>query len=326
MAQQNKSYTWLFLVALAMGVAALAGGLVLAIRHGEWALFSAGAVSVVLVLALWALASQTASGGTRTDDLLEQFNSAFMERMEQFSVMLNVISEQQLLSDRGKAVAFREKDREALRRAIREEMAGQHWDAALLLVADMEAAFGYREEAEQLRAEISQHREEAVRRLIIESRTRIDRDCGSEKWEEAMAEAQRLEQLYPGHELTAKLTQEVTDRRNAFKHRLLDGFNDAIARKDDEAAMTILQQLDLYLTPEEAQQIQGSARGFLKARIEGYREKYATCFREGRWRDAIRIGEDILANFPTSKLAQEVRDMMETLRSRAAGEAATATV
>jgi membrane protein implicated in regulation of membrane protease activity len=322
MAQRKGTHVWTFALAALLAVAAIVVGAVLAARFGEWTLLSAGVVGVVALLGLWGVAAQ--SDSCRTDEILERYSAAFAERTEQFSVMLNVISEQQLLSDRGKAVAFREKDRDALNRAIREEMASQQWDAALLLVADMETAFGYKEEALKLRAEIAQQREAHERRVLTDARLRIDRECASEKWDDALAEAQRLEQLYPGRELTLNLAQEVAARKEAYKNRLLAGFNDAIARKDDEAAMAILQQLDTYLTSEEVHKIQESARGFLKARIESYREKYATCVREGRWRDAIRIGEDILAGFPTSKLAQEVRDMMETLRQRAAGETAAA--
>jgi len=44
------------------------------------------------------------------------------ERLQYISVLLNQVSEQQLISERAKGIAFRESERDALRRAIREEM------------------------------------------------------------------------------------------------------------------------------------------------------------------------------------------------------------
>lgn len=315
--RQSSSLTWVFVLAMLFAVAVLALGAVVGVRQGQWAMLAAGCVSVVAVIVAWAMALQLAIVHGQSQTAWEQFNTTFTERMEQFSVMLNVISEQQLLSDRGKAVAYRDKDREALHRAIREETAGQHYDAAMLLVSDMENAFGYKQEAEQLRAEINQSRDNVIRRIATDARVRIDHACNSEKWDDALAEANRLSTLYPGHELTAGLPDEVQSRKDQFKRHLLDSFRDAIGRKDEESAMALLNQMDMYLTADEVREIRETAKGVLKARIEGYRERYTACVREGKWRDAIRIAEDIIAEFPTSKLAGEVSGMMETLLSRA---------
>lgn len=318
--KQSSSMTWVFVLAMLFAMFVVGLGAWLGLRKDQWSVLAAGCGSVVAVIVTWALTLELSSAQSQAQTGWEQFNTTFTERMEQFSVMLNVITEQQLLSDRGKAVAYREKDREALIRAIREETAGQHYDAAMLLISDMENTFGYRQEAEQLRAEINQLREAAVRRVVSEARMRIDRECSSEKWEEAMAEAQRVAALFPGNELAAPLPVEVQARKEAFKKHLLDSFRDAISRKDEEAGMELLNQLDMYLTGDEVREIREMARGVLKARIEGYRERYATAVREARWREAVRIGEDIISEFPNSKLAGEVAGMLETLRARATGE------
>src|SRR6185295_7427002 len=100
---------------------------------------------------------------------LEEVFTPLNERVEQLSVMLNLISEQQLLSDRAKSVAFREKDREALRRAIQEDIGRQDFEAAITLADEMERVFGYRGEAERLRQQISERKNENVRRAVSES-------------------------------------------------------------------------------------------------------------------------------------------------------------
>ena len=315
--KQSSPLTWVFVLAMLFAIAVLTLGATVGIRQGQWAMLAAGCVSVVAVIVAWALALQVAAIHGQSQTGWEQFNTTFAERMEQFSVMFNVISEQQLLSDRGKAVAYRDKDREALHRAIREETAGQHYDAAMLLVSDMENAFGYKQEADQFRSEINQARDTAIRRVVADARLRIEHACTSEKWDDAMAEATRVSALYSTHELAAPLPAEVQSRKDQFKRKLLDSFRDAISRKDEEAAMQLLNQMDMYLTPDEVREIRETAKGVLKARIEGYRERYTACVREAKWREAIRIGEDIIAEFPTSKLAGEVSGMMENLVTRA---------
>ena len=91
------------------------------------------------------------------------------------AILINMISEQQLLSDRAKSIAFRVKDREALRRAISEEVAKQDWEAALVLADEIERGFGYRGEAARVWQEVDQRRREAVQRQINDALGTIDR-------------------------------------------------------------------------------------------------------------------------------------------------------
>ena len=67
-------------------------------------------------------------------------------------------------------VAFRDKDRDALRRAIKEDLARRDWEAALVLVDDMETTFGYGAEAATFRQEINNHRQEVVRQQVHHGR------------------------------------------------------------------------------------------------------------------------------------------------------------
>src|SRR5581483_1427236 len=105
------------------------------------ALLASGVMGLIGVLAAWPITLSIDAARRPTLEHQEQLLTNLTERMEQISVMLNLISEQQLLSDKAKSVAFREKDRDALRRAIPEEMARSDWESALALVNDMEATF-----------------------------------------------------------------------------------------------------------------------------------------------------------------------------------------
>lgn len=282
------------------------------------------ASGLVLTLLTWSICRKIESSARRSEGNLSDITNLVSERMEQFSVMLNLISEQQLISERAKAVAFRDKDYEALHRAIREEMARGQYDAALLLVNDVENSFGYKQESEQLRAEIAQLRDAATRRIATEAIAQIDRDCSAEKWDQALGLADRLAATYPGHEMVVPLRQQVLQRKEAVKQVLLQRWRDAVARKDIDGSIDILRQLDIYVTAEEVSQLRDGALEIFKARIERLRERFKKSVHEKNWADAIEVGQDILADFPTSKLAQEVREMMDMLQTRKAEESATA--
>src|SRR5579884_3812605 len=101
-------------------------------------MLGAGCVALCIVICAWPITSAINRYAARSR---EEMCGPISERLDQMAILLNLMSEQQLLSDRAKAVAFREKDREALRRAVQEEMGRQDWEAAEALADDMERLF-----------------------------------------------------------------------------------------------------------------------------------------------------------------------------------------
>src|SRR5205823_9576842 len=130
---------------------------------------AAGCACVVGVLVTWPLAISLQENRETNCRQFEEAMTPMNERMEQLSIMLNLISEQQLLSDRAKSVAFREKDREALRRAIQEEIGRHDYEAALVLAGDMESVFGYKQEADGWREQVENARQDQFRKQIADA-------------------------------------------------------------------------------------------------------------------------------------------------------------
>jgi len=246
--------------------------------------------------------------------LLDNFN----DQMQQLALLVNLSAENQLISDRAKAVAFREKDRDAVRRAVSDEVARGDWEAALALVNDMETVFGYRSEAEQYRQDIAAQRQDVVQKQISEQMTSIDRYTNAQAWPQALQEAQRVMALFPNDEKVRHLPQEIESRRQACKKKLIDQWNEAVARHDVDESIEILKHLDTYLTAPEAESMQATARGVFKEKIGLLRTQFTMAVQDRRWAEALRLGDSIMTEFPNSRMAQEVRDMMEMLRQRAA--------
>src|SRR4051812_40525023 len=282
-----------------------------------WTLLATGCVCMVAVLVTWPLALSMQENREINCKQFEDILTPLNERMEQLSIMLNLISEQQLLSDRAKSVAFREKDREALRRAIQEDLARHDFEAAITLADEMERVFGYRGEAERLRQQINERKNENVRRIVNESMGVIERAIRAERWQDAHREADKIVAQFPDNEQVRNIPNEINNRRDQHKQQLRQSLQEAADRKDTDGAIEILKKLDAYLTPAEAETMQELARSVFKMKLENLRTQFSVAVQDHNWPEAIRIGDIIVRDFPNTQMAKEVRDSMENLRQRA---------
>jgi hypothetical protein len=313
-------------------VAALAAVILLAFggydaSHGRGhAMLIFGAAALLLVMCTWPVAMSIAASRRASEAERAVLGTNINQKLTEISAILTVISEQQLLSDRAKSVAFREKDREALRKAIREEMAAKDWDAALVLANGMEREFGYAQEAAALRTEINNNRSEVMQKHIGEAATSVEQHTRAERWSQAVREADQIQQMYPNDPRAKQLSVDIETRRQAHKRQLMDSWKEAVNRKDVDGSIEVLKRLDLYLTPPEAEAMQETARGIFKEKLNILKDQFSAAVQGHRWAEAIKIGDTIIHDFPNSRIALEVRDTMEPLRKRAAAPAEVAKV
>jgi hypothetical protein len=280
-------------------------------------------VSVIAVLAAWPMTMSLQAARAAEVRQHAEVIGLLNDRLQQISVLLNVVTEQQMLSDRAKSVAFRDKDRDALRRAIREDLARRDFEAALVLVHDMEGEFGYKQEAQRLREEINRQRQEIIRRQVAEASTQIDVLCRQERWSDALREAERLMGIYPEQEQVQRLPHDIETRRQNLKRQLLESWNDALNRKDIDGAIEIVKKLDPYLTRSEGETMQEAARQVFKEKLNALRVQFTLAYQDQRLTEALRIAETIIRDFPNSGIARELRETIDSLRHRAANEPET---
>ena len=320
------SFTWVYPIVFVLALAVFAAGIYLVATGRGWEMLAAGCASLVLVLCTWPVALGMQAWRASTLVSVDRNLDNVSERLEQFSVMLNLISEQQLLSDRAKAIAFREKDRDALRRAIAEEIVNGDWEAAMQLANDIENVFGSKQEADQFRAQVLEKHNEAIRWQINEAMNAIDRHVRSEQWHVAFTEAHQLASRFPTNDQVRNLPQEIEGRRQAHKRQLVESLHDAVARKDNDGAIEIVKKLDQYLTPAEATEYQETVRHIFKEKINSLRTQFTMAVKEENWVESVRLGETIMRDFPNSQMAREVREMIDPLRQRASQPAEAAGV
>ena len=310
-----------FGIALAVALAIFGVGVYLAVTTKQTFLLSDGIFATLIVAVTWPLASGMAAWRCSAEGERANMLKAVDQRLAHMAELLTTLSQQQLLSDRAKSVAYRNKDRQALRDAIREEMNAKDWDAALVLANDMEREFGYTQEAAALRADINNNRAEVIRRQVGEAIGAVDQHVAAEQWTQAVREAERVMQLYPNDPHAQALPEKIEQRRQQHKRALRESMDAAAARHDYDGALETLRRLDPYLTPAEAGGMQEMVRGLLRDRINSFKDQFIKAVHEERFADAVRIGEVVKSEHPNSRIALEITDdLLVSLRQRAAGQ------
>lgn len=273
---------------------------------------SAGVVVILaygLILALLGVESST----RLAHDSISRLESL----MEASQASLKRISDLAPLSDQAKALIYREREVDAVREIIHECLARQDYRQAEQLIERMANQFGFLAEAERFRAEVAANRENTSDQKVNAAIERVNETIAEKKWARAMRESERLLQVFPGNERVKALPKRVEDARDQHKRGLLKQYDDAVKRNDVDYSIQLLKELDMYLPPQEAAALEESARGVFRAKLHNLGVQFAIAVTDKQWRAAVKTGEEIVQEFPNSRMAAEVRQKLDALRQRA---------
>jgi tetratricopeptide (TPR) repeat protein len=230
---------------------------------------------------------------------------------------LSTISENIRLSDAARALAHREQEIDALRAVIRQDIRDGKWEAALYLVDEIERRFGYKEEAEQLREEVDDARISAINAKLGEAIALVEAHFQAHQWDRAQREIDRLLHALPDNPRVLGLQSRMRELREEHKQELRLAWEDAVRRCDTDHAIDVLRALDQYLTADEVQELQDSARNVFKEKLLQLGVQFRFAVTEKRWQDSLSIGLELIRDFPNSRMANEVREVLDMLRERA---------
>ncbi len=277
-----------------------------------------GALSLAVILATVPIAMRQAAAKsqTRHDD------RALIRGFEQLSKRLETMVQEGGLSEAAKRVLHRREERDLLTRAIEQDITDEDWEAAMVLVRELAERFGYRADAEEFRSRIDHARAETLDRNVGEAMSRLDSMLENRNWAEAYREASRIERLFPDSPRVENLRNHVDQARRRYKVDLERQFLHAAERDEVDRAMKLLKQLDEYLSEGEAEQLREVARGVVSKARENLGARFKLLIEDKEWSEAVRVGERLMKEFPNTRMAEEVRDMIDGLRTRA--EQATA--
>ena len=211
----------------------------------------------------------------------------------------------------------------ALGKAIHEDIVRQDFEAAMVLVTEMSQTYGYRQEAEDYRDEITRARAAATAQQINQAIAHFEGMLERFEWDGAAAEAAKLQRLYPPTPPPCAISASGRrESRETHKHDLERKFLQAAERDDVELAIETLKELDKYLTESEAEPFRETARGVIGKKRQNLGVQFKLAVHDKEWTQAVRVGEQIIREFPNSKMADEVRGMLDLLVNELPGEQA----
>lgn len=244
-------------------------------------------------------------------------DTALRDEIARLQRVISQLSEQSALSDDARRVLNRKRERELLRAAIDEDIAAEDWDAAMVLVKELAEQFGYRSDAEEFRQRIEQARYETVQRKVNESVSRLDGLIMQRRWDQASIEAARIGRLYPDSPKVEGLRHRVEHARQLYKTDLERRFLVSAEENRIAEAMDLLKELDAYLTEAEAEPYREVARGVIGKAKENLGAQFKLAVQDRAWSRAADIGGQIIDQFPNSRMAVEVRQVLDSVRARA---------
>ena len=186
------------------------------------------------------------------------------------------------------------------------------------MILRMEQQFGYKDQADRLRALVRANREATIEGRANDAITRIEQILAQKNWERATRESQRLLEAFPSNERVRQLPAKIAAARAEQKRVLLSRYDEAVKRNALDESISLLQELDRYLTPQEAAALQESARGVFRAKLNSLGVQFSLAMDAKRWDQAVSIGEQIMRGYPNSRMAIEVRQKLDQLKHLAA--------
>ncbi len=301
------------LVGVLCGAAAVRGVLS---NQGDWVLV--GLIGLVVTLCTLPIAlKRSPAQATDGSAVLEKELHELRGQVRGLTRSIEEMQESLILSDDARRVINRKRERELLRKAIQEDINTEDWDAAMVLIRELAERFGYRADAEEFRQKVETARFTTMDRRVGEAVRGLEALIAQCEWDAALSEAARVARLFPDSPRTEGLRHRVTAARERYKADLERRFLHAAEAERVDEAMDLLKQLDQYLTEDEGEQFREVARGVIGKARENLGVQFRLAVQDRMWERAAEIGERIIAEFPNTRMASEVRAMIDTIRERA---------
>jgi hypothetical protein len=218
------------------------------------------------------------------------------------------------VSDAVKAIAFRDEDRQSLREAVFEKLKQKDFEGAYEIIDEIGIHSGYRVLAGELRTQVDSYRnateDERIDQAIEHIRTLL-RNC---HWARASIQIESLIKEYPSSDQAKALRQELIETKEERKKILLAAWDDAVQQGETDRSLEILRELDMYLTPNEGLALQEAAKDVFKTKLHNLGVQFAMAISNKQWDEALEIGQQIMRDFPNSRMSMEIQDKLDVLR------------
>ena len=243
---------------------------------------------------------------------LEQVTSA----LEKIHAGLAQINQSARLSETAKAIASRDIDRQSLREAVFDKLQQHDFDAAYEIIVEIAERTEYKDMADELQMQADQYRDATEQERTNQVIAHIEKLLDDFQWARASSQIEGLIMANPDLEKAKSMRQRLLDKKEGHKRILLAAWDDAVKRQETDRGLEILKELDLYLTPNEALALQEAAKDVFRTKLHNLGVQFSIAVTEKRWVQALEVGEQIITDFPNSKMSEEIHDKIDILRQK----------
>ena len=266
-------------------------------------------VAVLIMLSkVFKIPDALAENGTKLDKIVET--------LEKSRAVMAQINQSTRLSETARTIAFRDVDRQSLREAVFDKLQQQDFDTTYEIIDEIAHSTEYQELAEQLRAEADRYRDATDAERINQVIAHIEKLFESSQWAKASILIERLIKAEPDSEEAKAMRQRLLDKKQERKKILLTAWDDAVKRQDTDRSLEILRELDLYLTPNEGLALQEAARDVFRTKLHNLGVQFSLAVSGKQWDKALKTGQQIIRDFPNSRMAEEIRERMDILKQK----------
>jgi TolA-binding protein len=270
------------------------------------------AVIIAALVTLVTKTSRLVDAAQQRDSRLEQLEGS----LEKIREELGQITQNSRLSESARQIAFRDNDRRAIRDAVFDKLQQQDFENTYRIISEMEALPGFKDLAGQLRLQADNYRGATAKERINQLIGHIERLFEDHQWAKASTQIERLIQTDPKNEMAQQMRQKLVEKKEERKKVLLQAWDDAIKRQATDRSIEILKDLDMYLTPNEALALQEAARDVFRTKLHNLGVQFSLAISDKQWAAALQTGQQIIHNFPNSRMAEEIAGRMEILKRR----------
>ncbi len=227
---------------------------------------------------------------------------------------LTEINQSTRLSETAKAIAFRDTERTSLQEAVSGKLNERDFEAAYELIDEITQRPGYHEFGLQLRIEADRHRSAVRHERVTDVIASIETLLGDHEWSKASVQIEGLVQAYPDSERARAMRQRLFSLKEQHKKSLLNEWDQAVQRSDTDRGLEILKELDHYLSPNEALALQEAAKDVFRSKLHNLGVKFSLAVSDKNWSEAMDVGQQIITDFPNSRMSEEIRTKMDVLK------------
>jgi hypothetical protein len=241
---------------------------------------------------------------------LEELTNAF----EQIHAGLAQINKSTRISDTVKSIAFKDADRQSLKEVVFEKLQAKDFNAAKDIIEEIEKHPEYKELAEELKEQADHYQNATEQERMNQIIAHIEKLIHDAQWTRASAQIEGLVKAHPESEQAKNMRIVLYERKQERKRILLAAWDDAVTNQETDRSLSILKELDSYLTPSEASALQEAASDIFRSKLHSLGMQFSMAVSEKRWNDALEIGQKIMKDFPNSKMCQEIYTKLDVLK------------